>query len=58
MIFNATSYKGHISVEWQVFMVYCLEPGPVYAYNHVILPIVQAIHFDSTLENFFGQILS
>lgn len=50
MILNATSYKGHISVEWQDFMVYCLEPGRVYGYNHVILPVIQAIHFDSILE--------
>lgn len=52
MILNATSYKGHISVECQDFMVYCLEPGLVYAYNHVILPIIQAIHFDRILKFF------
>lgn len=58
MILNATSYKGHISVEWQVFMVNCLEPGLVYDYNHVILPIIQAIYFESILEIFWKNNVS
>lgn len=57
MILKGTSYKGHVSVEWQVFIAYGQEPGPFYAHNHVILCLVQTICFDSTLEFFYSKAL-